>query len=184
MLSRIRKQVSKIARTGLIVALFVTFGFAQSTPPRRASELSAPVPVVVDYSTEDTLTKAIEAANFSFKFITLDPKDVPMAGRGKVELEVYELRLHRTVGDAELAATVEKEGLVFADPLTVLAYATKLPDRQWQYPLGVLFRDKQGRACYLVLTWIRERGLAITTSDIDGGWDDRCRFLVLKKPKQ
>lgn len=150
-----------------------------------ASEVADSFMISVNYDQVDAIAKAVEAGKFDYKYINVDLDDVPLVGTGQADNEVLELHLGRQIYSRDLPAELDSRELEFADPLTALLYAVKLPDRQRKYPLGILFTNKKGRLCYLVL---REGGggrdLRVRRGGPGDYWGDDCRFLVVRKSVQ
>jgi hypothetical protein len=106
--------------------------------------------VKVDYDKPDAV-KAIRNAAFDSVKLAIQPQDIPLGGTGSVTHEVFEIDFGRLVFDKDLPAELDKRGLAFADPLTAILYAARFPNRQRMHPINILFTDRQGQPCYLLL---------------------------------
>lgn len=145
------------------------------------------VMVLVDYSKPDAIARAIEENNFDSKYLGLQASEIPLVGNGKVGREVHEVHFGKTMYNRDLPATLKahgislgyKKGFRFPDPLTTLLYALKLPDRQRQHPLAILF-EVNGRLFYLYLfEHARGRLLGVGRYGPDDLWFGPVRFLAV-----
>lgn len=147
-----------------------------------ATEIAKSFVIPVNYDEPNAIVQAAEAGKFDYKNTNVEFDDIPLGGTGEAENEVLELHLNRTVYSHDLPAELDSRELEFADPLTALMYAVKLPDRQREYPLGILFNNKQGQLCYLALGEdLDGRGLSVRSEPPGGRWHTGYRFLVVRK---
>jgi septum formation topological specificity factor MinE len=145
------------------------------------AEIIDMVAIHVNYSEENAIAKAIEDGHFNDKYLDLKPEEIPLIGSGEADHEVGELHLNEYLTTRDVMVKVDEQGFKFADPLTALRYAVKLPERQRQYPLAILF-EAAGRLWFLILDRnADERGLIVYRCYLDRGWGGRYRFLVVRK---
>jgi hypothetical protein len=144
--------------------------------------LSAGTAVSVNYDEADAINKAVKAGAFDNNWVDIDMNDIPVGGTGQAEHEVFELHLDREIYSRDLPDELDRNNVAFADPLTALRYAKELPDRQRKYPLAILFTNKKGQLCYLILLESDgKRNLVVNREDSVGDWREGCRFLVVRK---
>ena len=129
----------------------------------------------------NAIAMAIDENHFDATCLNLAPEQIPLMGSGEVEHEVSALHLNEYLTTREVMAKVDERDFKFADPLTTLLYALKLPDRQRQYPIITLF-EVNGQLWYLLLEGdVGGRDLRVDRYDLDGRLNGRCRFLVVLK---
>lgn len=136
--------------------------------------------VKVEYDKPDAVARAITNAAFDSAKLAIRPQDIPLGGTGSDTHEVFEIDFGRLVFDKDLPAELDKRGLTFADPLTAILYATRFPNRQRMHPINILFTDRQGQPCYLLLGGGPDR-LFGTRPANSGHWGPGARFLVTKQ---
>lgn len=139
--------------------------------------------ISVDYDEANAIITAFEANNFGSKWVNLDLTTIQVAGHGKVDHRVFEWHPGRVVYNREIWPNLKKAkpGYKFADLLTALKYAFKLPDRQLQYPLVILF-EHLGQLCFLFLNRIDgRRGVSVSRGCLDSHWSGLCRFLLVRE---
>jgi hypothetical protein len=135
--------------------------------------------VKVDYDKPDAIARAIRNATFDSVRLAIRPQDIPL-GTGRVTHEVFEVDFGRLVFDKDLPVELGKRGLAFADPLTVILYAARFPNRQRMHPINILFTDRQGQLCYLLLGGGPDRRFGTRRAN-PGHWGPGARFLVIRK---
>ena len=136
--------------------------------------------VKVNYDKPDAVAKAVRDAAFDSVNLVVPAQDIPLVGKGRVTQEVFEIDFGRLVFDKDLPNELSKRGLDFADPLTAILYAARYPNRQRQHPINILFTDRQGQLCYLLLGGGPDR-LFGTRRATTGHWGPGARFLVIRK---
>ena len=136
--------------------------------------------VKVDYDKSDAVARAIRNAAFDWVKLSIHPQDIPLGGSGRVTHELFEIDFGRLVFDKDLPAELSKRGLAFADPLTALVYASRFPNRQRMHPINILFTDREGERCYLLLGGGPDRRLGTLRAN-PGHWGPGARFLVIRK---
>jgi len=136
--------------------------------------------VKVDYDKPDAVTVAITRAAFDSVKLAIRSQDIPLGGAGRVTNEVFEIDFGRLVFDKDLPAELGKRGLAFADPLTAILYAARFPNRQRMHPINILFTDRQGQLCYLLLGGGPDRRFGTRLAN-PGHWGPGARFLVIRK---
>jgi hypothetical protein len=152
-----------------------------NTSPASEANLGNGVVISVDYAAENAIAKAIEDGRFN-KYVDIDVADIPLGGTGEGKHEVFELHLNRTIYSRDLPDELDRNKVAFADPLTALGYAAKLPDRQRKYPLAILFTNNSGQLCYLILDeFDGGRSLSVDRESSSGNWGEGVRFLVVRK---
>ena len=139
------------------------------------------VVVRCNYSTQNAISEAINAADFDNKYLGLSADQIPLMGNGEVDHQVGELHLGKQLKTSEVIAAVENQTAGFATPLAALRYAAMLPNRQRQHPLVIIF-EVGGQLWFLVLDEVDgERDLDVHRDSLDGGWVESFRFLVVRK---
>lgn len=142
----------------------------------------------VDYNEPEAIAKAIEVGKFDWKYVGLEPAEIPLIGTGQVIREVREVHFDRVMYNRDLPNALKqrgqelgfKAGFKFADPLTALRLACVNPDRQRKYPLAILFTDKNGRLWYLCLRGIvGGRHLHVYRDGPGRNWRGGVRFLAV-----
>ncbi|MDP2709433.1 MAG: hypothetical protein Q8O93_05355 [bacterium] len=142
----------------------------------------------VDYDEPEAISKEIEVGKFDWKYIGLEPAEIPLIGTGQVIQEVREVHFGRVMYNRDLPEALKqrgqelgfKGGFKFADPLTALRLACANPDRQRKYPLAILFTDKNGQLWFLFLYELGdERVLRVFQSHPGSAWDEHVRFLAV-----
>jgi hypothetical protein len=147
-----------------------------------AEDTTGSVVVPVNYDKKDAIAAAIQAANLDWKYVGLEVSEIPLVGRGNVQRRVFEKHFGKIMYNRDLLMPDALGNLVFADPLTALLYACKLPDRQREYPLVILFNDNNGQLWYLILGGsVGGRFLYVYRDYLGGYWDDGCRCLAVRK---
>lgn len=149
-----------------------------------AAEIIDMVAIHSDYTALNAIAKALDDNRFDTKYLELRPEQIPLMGSGEVDHEVGEVHLNQYLTTREVMAKIDERGYKFADPLTALLYALKLPDRQRQHPLVILFEDSTGRICYLILGGDGlERNVHGNRDSLDDRrpWRWYYRFLVVRK---
>jgi hypothetical protein len=136
--------------------------------------------VKVDYDKPDAVARAITKAAFDSAKLAIHPKDIPLEGTGRVTKEVFEIDFGRLVFDKDLPSELGKRGLAFADPLTAILYAARFPNRQRMHPINILFTDRQGQPCYLLLGGGPDRRFGTLPAN-PGHWGPGARFLVIRQ---
>lgn len=144
-----------------------------------ASEVADSLVISVNYHEVDAVANAIKAGAFDKRYVDIDIDDIPLQGSGQVEREVFELHLGRAISSKGLLAELDSREATFADPLTALRYAVKLPNLY--HPLGILFDSKKGLFCNMVLLGYGKRQLFVHAGNPDDPWNERCGFLVVRK---
>jgi hypothetical protein len=142
----------------------------------------------VDYDEPNAIIAAFEANSFGSKWVAVDLAAIRVEGKGKVDHKVFEWHPNRVVYNREIwpheKLKKAKPGYKFADFLTVLKYALKLPDRQMQHPLIILF-EINGQLCYLYLRRYGDLRYANVSRDRLGRlvspWHEACRFLLVRE---
>jgi hypothetical protein len=137
--------------------------------------------ITVHYDKPDAVAGAIRDAAFDWVQTEIPPQDIPPGGKGQATYEVYEIDFGRLVFADDLPAELRKRNLDFADPLTAIVYATTFPNRQRMHPLNILFTDKQGKPCYLLLGGGPDRRLRTMRAEERGHWGQGARFIVIRK---
>ncbi len=119
---------------------------------RRAE---APMTIHSDYAAPSAIEKALRENFFDSLFLDLEPKQIPLVGEGEADHLVHEVHLNKCLEIHRICAEIDERGYKFADPLTAILYALKLPDRQLEYPLCVFFKRNRrlwyiifGKNCY------------------------------------
>ncbi len=166
--------ITRAASTAALVLLLVL------KVPAQEPWLSEGERVKVDYDKPDAVARAIRNAAFDSVKLAIPTQDIPLGGTGRVTQEVFEIDFGRLVFDKDLPAELGKRGLAFADPLTAILYAAKFPNRQLMHPINILFTDRQGQPCYLLLGGGPDR-LFGTMRANPGHWGPGARFLVIRK---
>ena len=141
--------------------------------------------VSVDYDEANATIAAFEANKFGSKWVDLDLATIQVGGSGKVDHKVFEWHPNRVVYNREIwphdKLKKVKPGYKFADFLTALKYALKVPDRQLDHPLVILF-EHNGRLCYLYLRRDGvERRVGVNRTSLGGSWRGGCRFLLVRE---
>ena len=137
--------------------------------------------IKVHYDKPDAVASAIREAAFDWVETEVLPQDIPSGGRGRATYEVFEIDFDRLVFAENLPDELGKRGFDFADPLTAILYATTFPNRQRMHPLNILFTDKQGKPCYLLLGGGPDRRLRTMRAEDRGHWGRGARFIVIRK---
>lgn len=169
-------QATAFVALVLLLVLTVT---AQE-PELKEPSLTKQEKVKVDYSKPDAVAKAIKDAAFDWVKLDIAAQNIPLIHKGRITHDVLEIDFGRLVFDKDLPAELDKRGLAFADPLTAITYATKFPDRQTLRPINILFTDKQGHSCYLLLGGGPDRRFKTMPANV-GHWGPGARFLVIRK---
>ena len=136
--------------------------------------------VKVDYDKPDAVAEAIRNAAFDSVRLAIQPQDIPLGATGRVTHKVFEIDFGRPVFDKDLPDELGKRGLAFADPLTAIQYAARFPNRQRLHPINILFTDRQGQLCYLLLGGGPDRRFGTRRAN-PGHWGQGARFLVIRK---
>jgi len=136
---------------------------------------------VVDYSM--SLAEMIAAGNYDWVNSDITAKNFPFSGEGKVEVEYVLVHLNRTASTEDVLAEFARLGLEAPNIAEFLAFGTKYPDLQRQFPiicLGSVWRvDGGGRR----VPSLRSRGgdRRLHLNDYGRDWGDACRFLAVRK---
>lgn len=146
-----------------------------------AAEIVDMVAIHCNYGEENAIAKAIDDNHFDAKYLDLKPEQIPLVGKGEVDHEVGEVHLNQYITTREVIAKIDERGYKFADPLTALRYALKLPDRQRQYPLAVIFEINGQLWCLVLLRDGSKRRVFVNRCNLDDYWDEDYRFLVVRK---
>jgi hypothetical protein len=136
--------------------------------------------VKVDYNKPDAVARAVKNAAFDSVKLSILPQDIPLGATGRVTHAVFEIDFGRLVFDKDLPGELAKRGLAFADPLTAILYATRFPNQQRMHPINILFTDRQGQLCYLLLGGGPDRLFGTMLAN-PGHWGPGARFLVIRK---
>ena len=141
--------------------------------------------ISVDYDEASGVVAAFEANKFGDKWVDLNLSTIQVAGKGKVDHKVFEWHLNRVVYNREIWPHEKlkkvKPGYKFADFLTALKYALKVPGRQLDHPLVILF-EHNGRLCYLLLRRIGDSRRVDVRRDLLGiRWGGDVRFLLVRE---
>lgn len=149
------------------------------------SEVMGSETIPVDYDELNSIVAAFEANKFGSKWVDVELATIQVAGSGKVDHKVYEWHPNRIVYNREIWPQANlkkvKPGYKFADFLTALKYALKVPDRQLDHPLVILF-ELNGKLCYLCLS--RRVGLRVVfvnRTRLGHYWLAICRFLLVRE---
>ena len=143
--------------------------------------------VLVDYAAPNAIARAIEEANFDYKYADLDPDKIPLVGVGQAHRKVFEVHFGKTMYNRDLPAALKargqelgfKLGFKFADPLTALRIACQVPDQQRKYTMAILFEVK-GELWFLILSEGADgRRLLVLRGSPDDYWRDDCRVLAV-----
>jgi hypothetical protein len=145
--------------------------------------------IPVDYDQPNAIATAIEDGRFDDNFLGIDPSQVRLSGRGKAAHEVFEYCFGKMIYTLDLLAEFRKPDftLKFADPLTALRYAAKLPDQQRKHTLAILFENNslfeklQIFDLILDATVDGNRSLFIDSHPLGSHWDENQRFLCVRK---
>ena len=142
---------------------------------------SGRVIITVSY-VSGAIVQAIEANHFDSEYVDLSLDQIPLIRSGSVEHEVHEVHFDRVMFNRDLLLPdALGSGMQFADSLTALQYALKLPDRQRHYPLVVLFEVAGQLWCLRLSGVAGERRLRVDRVGPDGNWGPVCRFLTVRK---
>jgi len=142
----------------------------------------------VDYDAPQAIAQAIEEGKFDWKYVGLEPAEIPLIGTGQVVREVREVHFGRVMYNRDLPNALKqrgqelgfKGGFKFADPLTALRLAYANPDWQRKYPLAILFTDKNGRLWCVILDGdVDNRNLFVDRLSPGAHWHDDVRFLAV-----
>ncbi len=141
--------------------------------------------IPVDYDEPNAILAAFEANDFGNKWVELDLATIQVAGKGKGSHKVFEWHPNRVLSNREIWPKNNlnkiKPGYKFADPLTALKYALKVPHRQFQHPLVILF-ELEGLLWYLDLDKDEDlRHVCITRAYFDNSWRNNVRFLLIRE---
>ena len=143
--------------------------------------------VSVDYEEANAIVAAFEANQFGSEYVDLDLATIQVAGSGKADHQVFEWHPNRVVYNREIwphdKLKKTKPGFKFADFLTALKYALKLPGRQLDHPLVILF-EHSGGPWYLVLYRVGGGRYAHVRRNVPW-WQmgrGRVRFLLVREP--
>ncbi len=147
------------------------------------AEIVDMVSIRTNYDAPNAIANAIEGNRFDEKYLALKPEQIPIVGSGEVDHEVGEVHFNEHLINRDVIAMIDGRGYRFADPLTTLLYAIKLPDRQGQYPLAVIF-EIDGQQWFMIL----DRGgsgrcVDVVRSGLSVVWPGTYRFLVVRKYK-
>ena len=145
------------------------------------AEIIDMVAIHANYGEENAIAKAIEDGHFDNKYLDLKPEQIPLVGSGEADHEVGELHLNQYLTTREVMVKVDEQGFKFADPLTALRYAVKLPERQRQYPLAILFEVKVLLWCLVLFGGADKRALGVGRCGLGSCWSGDYRFLVVRK---
>ncbi|MFH1583273.1 MAG: hypothetical protein ABIB72_03065 [Candidatus Falkowbacteria bacterium] len=154
---------------------------------KRFQDFTGIFHVPVNYDELEAIAKAIEEAKFGWKYVGLEPTEIPLVGTGRVIREVHEVHFGRVMYNRDLPNALKERGeelgyqggFKFADPLTALRFVCANPDQQRKHPLAILF-DKNGQLWFLYLYEDSgERGLHVHRSHPAGYWREAVRFLAV-----
>jgi hypothetical protein len=173
-MGRVTNRISWAATAAVLVLLFVLKVTAQEPSLTKGER------VKVDYDKPDAIATAIRKAAFDSAKPAIPAQDIPLTRTGRVTHEVFEIDFGRGVFDKDLPDELSKRGLAFADPLTAIEYATRFPNQQRLHPINILFTDKHGQLCYLLLGGGPDRLFGTRLGNV-GHWGPGARFLVIRK---
>lgn len=138
-------------------------------------------PVTIDYG--KSVEEMIEAGHYDWVHPNINVTNFPVSDTGVVEVNLELVHLGRSVSSEVVLAHLEANGLRPATFAESLAFGVTYPEIQRQFPVVVLgsswgvsvgLRDGP----YLVRC---HRGRGLYLDWCEGGWDDICRFLALRK---
>lgn len=114
-------------------------------------EIMESATIFVDYDEPNAIVTAFEANNFESKLVELDLATIQVAGSGKVNHQVFEWDTGRISSNRDVwPKPKDRPSFKYADFLTALKYALKLPDRQMQHGLIIPF-EHDGKPCHLII---------------------------------
>lgn len=170
--------------TSVLAVRFVHAQTAAAQPQSVNDEVMKSETISVDYDAPNAIVTAFEANNFhsGTSARSLAAMAILLVGKGKVDRQVFEWHPSRRVHNREIWPEIEAQpGYKFADVLTALKYALKLPDRQLQYPLVILF-DHRGQCYCLFLDRLGGRRLAdVYRATLNLPYRKSCRFLLIRQ---
>ena len=166
--------IARAASSAALVLLLVLKVSAQEPWLSKGERLR------VDYDKPDAVAKAIRSAAFDSVKLAIHSQDIPLGATGRITHKVFEIDFGRLVFDKDLPDELGKRGLAFTDPLTAIQYAARFPNRQRLHPINILFTDRQGQLCYLLLGGGPDRRFGTRRAN-PGRWGPGARFLVIRK---
>ncbi len=138
-----------------------------------------PVTVNYDLSVED----AVIAGKYGWANSDISSKHFPSQRKGTTDAEIILVHFNRDTGSDDVLRDLDKQGLRPAELPELLAFGSKYPDVQREFPviaLGSMWQGPDGSrfcACLDRLGSRRDLGLIW----LDTWWYDYCRFAALRK---
>lgn len=155
---------------------------------RRFQAFTGRYCIPVNYDDPNAIAKAIDENSFSYKYVNVEPANIPLGGKGETVEQVHEVHFGKIMYNRDLPAALKARGIElgfplgfkFANPLTSLRYAKKFPEKQLEQPRGILFYNTTALLCSLCLSgYDGERGLDVYRYHPGVRWDEDVRFLVV-----
>jgi hypothetical protein len=136
--------------------------------------------ISVDYDEANAIITAFEAKNAGWRGGAKYLATTQVAGKGKVNHQVFEWHPNRVVHNRELWPKIEAQpGYKFADVLTAMKYALDLPDRQMQYPVAILFEQNSRPYCLYLDRLEGRPQVDVFRLSLDLGYRKSFRFLLV-----
>ncbi len=144
-------------------------------------KLSNTFMVTVDYA--KSLPEMIKAGNYGYANEDITPKNFPITGEGKVDLEIVLVHFGKDIESDDVLAELDKLGLRAATLPELLALGETHPKVQREFPiiaLGSVWANRDGdRDVPCLGDWGDRRELVLCYFGL--GWDDDCRFAAVAK---
>ena len=134
----------------------------------------------VDYSR--SLEVMIAASHYDWKNDDITAKRFPVVGKGVEQFEAKVFHFDRTMSSEAVVDAIKVDGWEPSKIEHLLAFGEKYPEEQRKYPIIALGSVAEVRGFRSVPCLDRddaERSLDLRWWD--GGWDDSCRFLAVRK---
>ena len=154
---------------------------------RRFEAFTKCYQVPVDYAAPNAVQAAIEENRFAKTYIYVEVSDIPLCGEGEAVEMVREVHFDKVMYNRDLPEALKQRGIEagfangykFANPLTALKFAKKNPDKQKEYPFGILFYIGKQLCCLCLGAGGEGRRVRVDKGYPDGYWLEAVRFLVV-----
>lgn len=136
--------------------------------------------VTVDYIL--SLEEMIKVGRYQSVNPSITSEHFPIKGKGTKEVETKLVHFDRFLGSDEVIQELDKDGLRPAIIEELLAFGSRYPMMQWQFPivaLGSILRRPDHHQKDVPYLWGRERHLDLVS--FESLWHDNIRFLTVLK---
>ena len=138
-------------------------------------------PISVDYG--QTLASMIASCKLDWVNSGITQKNFPFTGNGKIELLPELVHFGKGISSDNALKEIDLRGLRPATLPELLAFGTKYPEKQREFPvvaLGSVWTSSGGNR-YVPDLYENDSKRRLSLGWCGGDWDDNCRFLSVRK---